>query len=175
MEAVARFHDVTAKTFLGRNFPANQTAQQDLDQALDLIFEHGNVAPFVSRQLIQQFVTSNPSPAYVADIAAVFSGAGATRGDLAAVVRAVLMHPEANTPSPTSGKLAEPVLFAVSMLRALNATVTDHPFLSNRVAEMGQNGLLPALGLQLLLARLPRPRHRNAAARRTGVPDPHRR
>lgn len=143
MEAVARYHDVTAKTFLGRSFAANQTAQQDLDQALDAIFEHANVAPFVSRQLIQQFVTSNPSPAYVADIAAVFNGAGGgTRGDLAAVIRAILTHPEATTISLT-GKLAEPVLFAVSMLRALNANVTDHPFMSTRVAEMGQNVFAP--------------------------------
>jgi uncharacterized protein (DUF1800 family)/fibronectin type 3 domain-containing protein len=144
MEAVARFHDVTAKTFLGRDFPANQTAQQDLDQALDVIFEHANLAPFISRQLIQQFVTSNPSPTYVADIAAVFNGAGGgARGDLGAVIRAILTHPEAGTMSPTSGKLAEPVLFAVSMLRALNATVTDHPFMSTRVAEMGQNVFFP--------------------------------
>jgi uncharacterized protein (DUF1800 family)/fibronectin type 3 domain-containing protein len=140
MEPVARFHDVTAKTFLGRNFAANQTAQQDLDQALDLIFEHANVAPFISRQLIQQFVTSNPSPAYVADIAAVFTGAA---GNLGAVIRAILTHPEAASTSPTSGKLAEPVLYAVSMLRALNANITDHPFMSNRVAEMGQNVFFP--------------------------------
>ncbi len=140
MEAVARFHDVTAKTFLGRDFPANQTAQQDLDQALDVIFEHTNLAPFISRQLIQQFVTSNPSAAYVAEIASVFNGG--TRGDLGAVIRAVLTHPEA-TAASTTGKLAEPVLFAVSMLRALNATVTDHPFLSDRVAEMGQRVFFP--------------------------------
>jgi hypothetical protein len=144
MEPVASFHDVTAKTFLGRDFPANQTAQQDLDQALDLIFEHANVAPFISRQLIQQFVTSNPSPAYVASVAAVFDGAGGSaRGDLAAVIRAILTHPEASTPTPTSGKLTEPVLYAVAMLRALNATVTDHPFMSTRVAEMGQNVFFP--------------------------------
>jgi fibronectin type 3 domain-containing protein len=140
MEAVARFHDVTAKTFLGRDFPANQTAQQDLDQALDVLFEHANLAPFISRQLIQQFVTSNPSPAYVTSVAAAFNGGA--RGDLSAVIRAILAHPEATTMSST-GKLAEPVLFAVSMLRALNATVTDHPFMSTRVAEMGQNVFFP--------------------------------
>jgi hypothetical protein len=143
MEAVASFHDVTQKTFLGRDFPANQDAQQDLDQALDVIFEHANVAPFISRQLIQQFVTSNPSSGYVADIAAVFNGGGGGRGDLAAVLRAILTHPEASQTAPTSGKLSEPVLYAVSMLRALNATVTDHPFLSERVAEMGQRVLFP--------------------------------
>jgi fibronectin type 3 domain-containing protein len=140
MEAVARFHDVTAKTFLGRDFAPNQTAQQDLDQALDVLFEHTNLAPFISRQLIQQFVTSNPSPGYVADVAAAFNGGA--RGDLSAVIRAILTHPEATAISAT-GKLTEPVLFTVSMMRALNATVTDHPFMSNRVAEMGQNVFFP--------------------------------
>jgi uncharacterized protein (DUF1800 family)/fibronectin type 3 domain-containing protein len=140
MEAVVRYHDVTAKTFLGRDFPANQTPQQDLDQALDAIFEHGNVAPFISRQLIQQLVTSNPSPGYVADVAGVFQGSG---GNLGAVVRAILLHPEANRMTPTTGKLSEPVLYAVSMLRALNAGVTDHPFMSDRVAIMGQSVFFP--------------------------------
>jgi uncharacterized protein (DUF1800 family) len=139
-------HDTGAKTFLGSSFPAGQSAQQDLDQALDVLFNHPNLAPFVSRQLIQQLVTSNPSPAYVRDIAGVFTGggeSGGTRGNLAAVVRAILMHPEANTPTPNSGKLAEPVLFVVSMLRALNASVTDHPFMSNKTEALGQKVFYP--------------------------------
>jgi uncharacterized protein (DUF1800 family) len=90
MEAVQRNHDITAKTFLGEPFAAGQTAVQDLDHAMEVLFNHPNVGPFVSRQLIQQLVTSNPSPGYVADIAAVFNGAGGTRGDLGAVVRAIL-------------------------------------------------------------------------------------
>lgn len=143
MEAVARYHDVTAKTFLGEAFPAGRTAQQDLDQALDLIFQHPNVGPFVARQLILQLVTSNPTPSYVASVAAVFNTGGTGRGDLAAVVRAILTHPEAGLTTPTSGKLAEPVLFVVSQLRALNAAVTDHPFMSDKVAEMGQNVFFP--------------------------------
>jgi uncharacterized protein (DUF1800 family) len=112
----------------------------DLNQALDVLFNHPNMAPFVSRQLIQQFVTSNPSPAYVADIAAVFSG---TQGDLRSVIRAILMHPEAAITTPTSGKLAEPVIFVVSMLRALDAHVTDHPFMSDKAEEMGQKVFYP--------------------------------
>jgi uncharacterized protein (DUF1800 family)/fibronectin type 3 domain-containing protein len=145
MEPVARFHDVTAKTFLGEDFPAAQTAVQDLNQALDVLFEHPNVAPFVSRQLIQQLVTSNPSPGYVADVAAVFNGAtGAARGDIAAVVRAILTHPEANVATPQSGKLSEPLLFATSVLRALNATVADHAILSQRLISMGQIPFYPA-------------------------------
>jgi hypothetical protein len=145
MEPVDRYHDVTAKTFLGETFPAAQTATQDLEQALDLLFEHPNTAPFVSRQLIQQLVTSNPSARYVADVAAVFDGAtGAPRGDIPAVVRAILLHPEANAVTPQSGKLSEPLLFATSVLRALNANVTDFAALSDRLTRMGQIPFYPA-------------------------------
>lgn len=135
------YHDTSAKTFLGEAFPAGVDANTELDHALDVLFNHQNVAPFVSRQLIQQLVTSNPSAQYVNDVAAVFGGGA--RGDLAAVVRAILSHNEAALTTPTSGKLAEPVLFAVSQLRALNATVTDHPFMSDKVAEMGQRVFFP--------------------------------
>jgi uncharacterized protein (DUF1800 family)/fibronectin type 3 domain-containing protein len=145
MEPVERYHDVTAKTFLGNTFPAAQTAVQDLDQALDVLFEHPNTAPFVSRQLIQQLVMSNPSARYVADIAAVFNGAtGAPRGDIPAVVRAILMHPEANTVTPQSGKLSEPMLFVASVLRALNANVTDFAAVSDRLTRMAQVPFYPA-------------------------------
>jgi uncharacterized protein (DUF1800 family) len=151
MEAVApnvnpaqNRHDVTTKTFLGVDFPAGRPADVELEAALDVLFAHPNLGPFISRQLIQQLVTSNPSPAYVQAIATVFNGGGGgTRGDLAAVVRAILTHPEAALATPTSGKLAEPVLFVVSQLRALNATVTDHPFMADKVAEMGQNVFFP--------------------------------
>ncbi len=140
MEAVARYHDAGAKTFLGQDFPAGQTAQQDLDQALDAIFDHQNVAPFISRQLIQQLVTSNPSPAYVGAVTSVFSGTG---GNLGAVARAILTHPEARVSTLTSGKLSEPVIFVVSILRALNAVVTDHPFMSDKAEAMGQKVMYP--------------------------------
>jgi uncharacterized protein (DUF1800 family)/fibronectin type 3 domain-containing protein len=144
MEPVERDHDNGAKVFLGRPFTAGQTATQDLDQALDILFNHPNVGPFVSRQLIQQLVTSNPTPGYVAAIAAVFNNNGqGVRGDLAAVIRAILMHPEASTVAATSGKLAEPALYIVSMLRALNATVKDTPFMSNKSEEMGQKVFFP--------------------------------
>ncbi len=144
MEAVARYHDTGAKTFLGQSFAAGQTAQQDLDQALDVLFNHPNVGPFIGRQLILQLVTSNPSPAYIAAVASVFNDNGAgVRGDMAAVLRAVLTHPEAAVSSPNSGKLSEPVLFIVSQLRALNASVTDHPFMSDKSEEMGQKVFYP--------------------------------
>jgi uncharacterized protein (DUF1800 family) len=144
MEAVARFHDTGVKTFLGQTFSAGQTARQDLDQALDLLFDNPNMGPFVSRQLIQQLVTSNPSPAYIGAVAAVFNDNGSgVRGDLAAVVRTILTHPEAGTSSLKSGKLAEPALFVVSLLRALNASVTDQPFMSDKAEAMGQKVFYP--------------------------------
>lgn len=144
MEPIAAYHDSGAKTFLGQSFAAGQTANADLEQALDVLFTHPNLGPFVSRQLIQQLVTSNPSAGYVQDIAAVFGDNGrGTRGDLAAVVRAILLHPEAALVSDSTGKLSEPVLFVVSQLRALNATVTDHPFMSDKTRDMGQNVFYP--------------------------------
>ena len=97
------------------------------------------------------------------------------RGDLAAVVTAILMHPEAMSTTATSGKLSEPVLFVVSQLRALNATVTDHPFMSDKAEAMGQKVFYPAVGLQLLLAGLPGARHRapgGGTSWRPRVPDP---
>jgi uncharacterized protein (DUF1800 family) len=144
MEPVERFHDSGLKTFLGVNFPPGQTARQDLEQALDVLFNHPNAGPFVSRQLIQQLVTSNPSPAYVAAVAAVFNNnGGGVRGDLAAVVRAILLHPEAEVYTATSGKLMEPALFVIAPLRAMNATVTNPRFMSTRSEAMGQRVFYP--------------------------------
>jgi fibronectin type 3 domain-containing protein len=140
MEAVASYHDAGAKTFLGESFPAGATAVADLDHALDVIFNHPNIAPFVSRQLIQMLVISNPSPAYVGAIAAVFANnGGGVRGDLTAVVRAILEHPDANLGTATAGKLMEPALFAVSQARSLNAQVVDTPF----IADLGQRVFYP--------------------------------
>ena len=144
MEAVARLHDSGSKVFLGQEFAEGQTARQDLDQALDVIFNHPNVGPFVARQLIQQLVTSNPSVAYVAAIAAVFNDNGAgVRGDLPSVVRAILLHDEAGLSNGFTGKLSEPVVFVVSQLRALNASVTNPRFMSNQAEAMGQNVFFP--------------------------------
>lgn len=123
-------HDTAAKTLLnGTTLPAGQTAAEDLKGALDNIFQHPNVGPFVCRQLIQHLVKSNPSPAYVSRIAAVFANDGSgVRGDLKAVVQAILMDPEARAgdanPSDNGGHLREPVLFMTDMLRAFNFTST---------------------------------------------------
>jgi uncharacterized protein (DUF1800 family) len=87
---------------------------------LDTLFNHPNVGPFIGKQLIQRFVTSNPSPAYVETVASAFNNNGSgVRGDMKAVLKAVLMHPEARgKATPTSGKLREPVLRLSAFLRA---------------------------------------------------------
>ena len=123
------FHSVSAKSFLGATIPAAAVADPlgDLKIALDTIFHHPNVGPFIGRQLIQRFVTSNPSPAYVSRVAATFADDGTgTRGNLGAVLTAVLMDPEARddtaVSSPTFGKLREPVLRLANWMRSFGAT-----------------------------------------------------
>ena len=124
-------HDTNAKTiFDGIVLPAGQDARKDMKDALDALSNHPNVGPFIGRQLIQRFVTSNPSPAYIGRVAAAFNNNGAgVRGDLRATLRAVLMDPEARdlakTAEPTWGKQREPVIRFANFLRGLNATSTS--------------------------------------------------
>ncbi len=107
--------------------PAGGTARNNLTAALNNVFNHPNVGPFLSRLLIQRFTTSNPSPAYVGRVAAVFANNGSgVRGDLRAVVRAILMDTEARSPAPTNGgKLREPLLRVTQLWRALDARSID--------------------------------------------------
>ena len=125
MIQVASRYESGAKTFLGKTIPVGTDANTCLGMALDTIFAHPNVAPFLSRQLIQRLVTSNPDPAYVARVAAVFEddGSGA-RGNLKAVVRALLLDDEARKPADTAtyGKLREPILRFTGWARATSAT-----------------------------------------------------
>jgi uncharacterized protein (DUF1800 family) len=139
-------HDTSAKTLIGGyTIPAGRAAQQELDDALQELFDHPNVGPFVARRLIGALVTSNPSPAYVARVASAFnSGSGGVRGDLKAVAKAILLDPEARQgdnepPPPTFGHLREPVLYVTSILRALNANVAEANGLAGRASAMGQN------------------------------------
>ena len=116
-----QFHSTEAKSFLGVTIPPQTPANPaaSLKVALDTLANHPNTAPFISRQLIQRLVSSNPSPLYVRDVAAVFANNGAgVRGDLKAVVRAILLHSEARQLTATSGKLREPVLRLSAYLRA---------------------------------------------------------
>ncbi len=127
MVAYPQFHSTSAKSFLGVTIPASTTPDpsSDLKIALDTLFNHPNVGPFIGRQLIQRLVTSNPSPAYVSRVAAVFNNDGkGVRGNLGAVVKAILIDPEARDPtattSPTFGKLREPVVRMTNWARAFN-------------------------------------------------------
>lgn len=117
----AQFHSTEEKRFLGTTIPAQSTAdpRASLKAALDTIANHPNVGPFIGRQLIQRLVTSNPSPAYVAAVASAFNNNGqGKRGDMKAVVRAVLLHPEARNASGTSGLVRDPLLRITTFLRA---------------------------------------------------------
>jgi uncharacterized protein (DUF1800 family) len=107
----------------GLTIPANGTADSDLRIALDTLFNHPNVGPFIGRQLIQRLVTSNPSPAYVARVAAAFNNNGrGVRGDMAAVVRTILLDAEARATAPAAAKLREPALRITHWMRAFGAT-----------------------------------------------------
>ena len=119
-------HEDGVKTIVGgRIIPASQGALKDLKDMLDTLFNHPNTAPFISRQLIQRLVTSNPSPGYVYRVGQVFANNGAgVRGDLAAVVRAILTDYEARSPALVNavgfGKLKEPLLRTTALLRAFD-------------------------------------------------------
>lgn len=127
MEAWQAWHDTDAKTIVGGSvIPAGLQAGTELDMALDVLFNHPNVGPFIGRQLIQRLVTSNPSPAYVARVAARFNDNGlGTRGDLFAVVKAILTDTEArsgHTANPqTFGKIKEPLLRTTHLWRFFSA------------------------------------------------------
>ncbi len=143
MIAFDNHHDPGSKRLLnGITLPAGGTTQADLTAALQNIFNHPNVGPFIAQQLIQHLVTSNPAPGYVARITAVFNDNGkGVRGDLKAVVNAILMDAEARRgDDPTQvqasdGKLKEPVLFMMNLLRATNAT-SDGANLNNYASAM---------------------------------------
>ena len=121
----AALHETGAKTFLGTTIPAGTAGPASLTAALDTIFAHANLPPFVCKQLIKRLVTSNPSPAFVARISQVFINNGnGVRGDLRAVVRAILLDTEARTDpgaSTSFGKLREPVMRLTGWARAFNA------------------------------------------------------
>jgi uncharacterized protein (DUF1800 family) len=131
MQSDAANHDVLSKAILsGVVLPAGQTAQQDLTSSLDTIFNHPNIGPFVCKQLIQHVVSSNPSPAYVSRVAAVFANNGnGVRGDMKAIITAILMDTEARAadtnPAADSGHLREPILYITAVMRGLGFTSTD--------------------------------------------------
>ncbi|MEJ6593212.1 MAG: DUF1800 domain-containing protein [SAR86 cluster bacterium] len=136
MQAFPAFHDTDVKTlFPDVVLPANQSAKEDLDGALDAIFEHPNVGPFISLRLIQRLVSANPSSAYIERVATVFnSDSMGVRGNLGAVVKAILLDPEARSdiPTATSGKLVEPILRLTGLWRAYGARSQDQRYVFPR-------------------------------------------
>ncbi len=149
MVAFDAHHDTAPKLLLNGQTIANGqgvgVAAKDLHDALANIFNHPNVAPFISRQLIQHLVISNPSPTYVRNVARVFTQ---SRGDMKAVVKAILLDPEARqgddpSAAPISGHLREPVLFINAFLRGLGATVAPSNSLTAIGSLLGQQIYYP--------------------------------
>jgi uncharacterized protein (DUF1800 family) len=149
-------HSSAEKDFLGVTIPAGSTdPAADLKIALDTLFNHPNTPPFISKQLIQRLVTSNPSPAYVRRVAAVFQDDGqGVRGDMQAVITAILMDDEArNTTSPTYtspnyGRVQEPMVRFTHMARAFVAESRSGSFDLGTVED-------PAYGLAEMAQRSP--------------------
>ncbi len=123
MRMFDNFHEPGSKTLLnGTVVPNGQAPMDDINDAIDNLFNHPNVGPFIGRLLIQRLVTSNPSPAYIARVTAAFNGNATTpRGDMRAVLRAILLDPEAGA----GIKLREPFLRYVALNRALTAISDD--------------------------------------------------
>jgi uncharacterized protein (DUF1800 family) len=126
--------------------PAGITPLQDLNNALDNIFNHPNVGPFVGKQLIQHLVKSNPSPAYISRVAAAFNNNGqGVRGDMMATISAILLDPEARAndnggnDQVSDGHLQEPALFIAGMVRAFGGQMTDGNYFPWDLVNLGQD------------------------------------
>ena len=150
MVNIASRHELGEKRFLGAVIPAGTDGPSSLRKALDTLMAHPNMGPFIGRQLIQRLVTSQPSPGYVARVAAVFNNNGAgVKGDLRAVVRAILLDTEARSDATLTdasfGKLREPVLRFVQWARTFGiADVADDwriADLSDPATRLGQSPL----------------------------------
>ncbi len=153
MAPFPQYHDTGSKQLLNNKvIPANQSAEEDLKEVLDSLFNHPNVGPFISKQLIQRLVTSNPTPEYVARVASIFNDNGlGIRGDLQSVIRAILIDDEARSGHsiyPNYGKTREPALRLSHLWRAFNAqfaagsdTYTTNPQLNGLDIELGQSVL----------------------------------
>lgn len=131
MQFYPQYHSPLEKTFLTASIPAGTAGAQALKTALDTLFNHPNVGPFLATRLIQHMVSSNPSPAYVGRVASVFNNNGkGVRGDMKAVIRAVLFDTEATSQGTTasSGKVREPVLRVAAWMRAFGATSASGNF-----------------------------------------------
>ena len=146
--AVEQYHDENPKSLLnGTTLPAGQTAEEDLAAAETNIFNHPNLPPFVCKQLIQHLVKSDPSPAYISRVAAVFTDNGnGVRGDMQAVLTAIFTDPEARagdtSPQASDGHLREPILWLTAVMRGLgyvNVNPNDYyQYLSGYTQALGE-------------------------------------
>ena len=139
-------HDLTQKSFLGTTLPQGQGPDVDLKGVLDTLFKHQNVGPFIATRLIRSLVTSNPSPAYIKRVADVFNDNGSqVRGDLKAVVVAILMDAEArqDTPTVNQGRLKEPILQISGLLRALGGAYLSTEQVTYMYDNLAQTPLGP--------------------------------
>ena len=147
MVAFPSEHDMGSKQLLnGYMEPSGLSPLQDLNNALDNIFNHPNVGPFVGKLLIQHLVKSNPSPAYVQRVAAAFANNGSgVRGDMKAVITAILLDPEARANDnggndlANDGHLQEPVLFIAGMFRAFGGTMALNNYFGWDLVNMSQD------------------------------------
>ena len=152
MQNYPAFHSSGEKRFLGQSISGATSGEADLKLALDTLFNHPNAGPFFARQLIQRLVSSNPSPAYVGRVAAAFANNGnGVRGDMQAIIRAVLLDQEALAPAGTSlrtGKLREPLLRLAGWIRAFDAKAPNARYriyyLDDPLTGLGQGPLNPA-------------------------------
>ncbi len=141
MIANSAIYDTGAKSFLGTTVAAGASQDVSLNSVVDTVFSDASTPPYISKQLIQQLVTSNPTPAYVARVTAVFINNGSgTRGDLKSVIRAILTDPEARGDSKviaSYGKVKEPVLLSTAIGRLAGFKSDGYAFTTRDVA-MGQ-------------------------------------
>ncbi|WP_426104171.1 DUF1800 domain-containing protein [Massilia sp. TSP1-1-2] len=142
MIQTATRHEGGSKTFLGTTIAAGVDGVASLSQALDAIFAHANVGPFIGRQLIQRMVCSNPSAAYVTRVATVFNNDGSgVKGNLKAVIKAILLDDEARSAAhllePGFGKLREPILRLTAWGRAFKATSPSDAWAIGNTSDPG--------------------------------------
>jgi len=146
MESRQGNHDTNSKVFLGINLPAGQSVEQDLDGLLDGLMQHPNIAPCIATRLIRSLVTSNPSGPFVERVAQKFVDNGqGVRGDLKAVLKAILLDPEArqDVAGPTHGRLKDPILQIAGFLRALDGQFNPGQQVTYLFDNLGQSVLNP--------------------------------
>jgi uncharacterized protein (DUF1800 family) len=144
MEPRPENHDKGSKTIFGTTIPANQSVTKDMDDVLDILFNHPNTAPFVATRLIRSLVTSNPTTGYIKRVADVFADNGqGVRGDMVAVLKQVLTDPDASLPASTDGHLQDAILNTIGLGRALDATFGDAGQFMYVLGNLGQSVLTP--------------------------------